>query len=56
MERRRWADISNVRCSILVKIGGYNPIRLFEAIALVAPAFGITGIRGETHPALLARF
>jgi hypothetical protein len=43
MERTRWADISNVRCSTLVKIGGYSPLRLFEAIPLVAPALGITG-------------
>ena len=56
MERTRGEDISNVRCPTLVKIEEYSPIRLFEAIALVAPAFGITGIRGETHPALLARF
>jgi hypothetical protein len=41
MERARWADIGNVRCSTLVKIGGgYSPIRLFEAIPLVALALG----------------
>jgi hypothetical protein len=42
MERTGGAVISNVRCSTLVKIGGYNPIWLFEALPLVAPAFGIT--------------
>jgi hypothetical protein len=39
MERTRGEDISNVRCPTLVKIEGYSPIRLFEAIPLVAPRF-----------------
>ena len=43
MERTRGADVSNVRCSTLFKIGGYSPIRLFEEIPPVVPAFGITG-------------